>query len=82
MRKLCRRLGWTSCILAVALLLLGVLTWPPGGLMFAMPYVFLIPGAILAVFGGLLVLLGRQRGAGGPSSSYMKSDEQAAMDRV
>jgi len=33
--------------------------WPPGGLMFALPFVFLMPAAVLWVVGLLLLRLGR-----------------------
>jgi hypothetical protein len=46
--------------LAVVLILLGILTWPPGGLMFALPFVFLIPGVFLALIGGLLLWVGNR----------------------
>jgi hypothetical protein len=58
MRRFVRWLGWVLSAAAAVLILLGLATWPPGGLMFALPYVFLIPGAVLAVVGGLLVWAG------------------------
>lgn len=57
MRRFVRGAGWTTVVLAVLLGLLGVASLPDGGLMFALPYVFLVPAAVLAVVGaGLLVL--------------------------
>jgi hypothetical protein len=47
-----------SCIalfIAAGLIMLGILSWPPGGLMFALPFVFLLSGVVLAIFGGVLV---------------------------
>ncbi len=51
--------GWVAVAVAALLLLLGALTWPPGGLMFALPYFFIIPGVVLAVVGILFLLLGK-----------------------
>lgn len=59
MRRSLYTLGWVMLALAAPLLLLGYLTWPPGGLMFALPYLFLIPGVPLALVGALLVLICR-----------------------
>jgi hypothetical protein len=64
MRRAASVLGWISLVLASALILAGIASWPPGGLMFALPFVFLIPGVLLAIFGGLLVWAGRPRSAG------------------
>ena len=41
-------------IVAILSAILGIISWPPGGLMFALPYVFFI---IAMVFGGIGVLL-------------------------
>jgi len=51
-------LGWILLVAGVALILLGIWTWPPGGLFFAMPFFFLIPGVPLAVIGGVLLMIG------------------------
>jgi hypothetical protein len=56
-----KSLGWILLTIGIVLTLLGVATWPPGGLMFALPYVFLIPGFPLAILGGVLVVLGRRQ---------------------
>lgn len=61
MRVACRVLGWILLVVAVLLILLGVLSLPPGGLMFALPFVFFIPGFAFAVLGGLLLLVTRPR---------------------
>ncbi len=48
----------------VLLVLVGLASWPPGGLMFALPFVFLMPGAVLIAAGAMLVIMVR-RGPGG-----------------
>jgi hypothetical protein len=58
-RRFARASGWTAVALSVLLGLLGVASLPDGGLMFALPYVFLIPAAFLAVVGAGLLVLGR-----------------------
>lgn len=55
MKRVERVLGWIILVSAALLILIGVLCWPPGGLMFALPYIFLIPGFILAPIGGVLL---------------------------
>lgn len=45
----------------LALGLLGVLSLPDGGLMFALPYFFLIPGIALTAAGGFMLLLARPK---------------------
>jgi hypothetical protein len=37
------------------LVVLGIASWPPGGLMFALPFVFLIPGIQFGLIGSALV---------------------------
>lgn len=64
MRRVSRVLGWIALGLASALILLGISTWPPGGLMFALPFVFLIPGVFLALVGGILLWAGKPRSSG------------------
>lgn len=61
MRRAARIAGWILLALAGGLVLLGLFSLPAGGLMFALPFVFFIPGALLAVLGGILVRLGRAR---------------------
>jgi hypothetical protein len=51
---------------AAGLILLGILSWPPGGLMFALPFVFLIPGLFLGLIGGILLWHGSRVPAGKP----------------
>ena len=52
-------LGWLLLVVGGVLIALGIAAWPPGGLMFALPYVFFLSGAPLVVAGGLMVLLNR-----------------------
>jgi hypothetical protein len=61
MNPVTKSLGWILLSIGSVLILLGIATWPPGGLMFALPYVFLLPGFLLAILGGLLVILGRRK---------------------
>ncbi len=46
--------------MAAILILLGITAWPPGGLMFALPYFFLIPGIFFALVGGGLLWFDRR----------------------
>jgi hypothetical protein len=46
-------------IIGLLLCLLGVLALPDGGLMFALPYFFLVPGITLTLIGGILGFLAR-----------------------
>ena len=59
MRLISRVLGSLALFLAGVALLLAIATWPPGGLMFAAPYVFLFLAIPLAVVGALLLFVGR-----------------------
>jgi hypothetical protein len=63
MRRVARVAGWMTLVPGLALVLLGILSWPPGGLMYALPFVFLIPGTFLALLGGGLVWAGSRRPA-------------------
>ncbi len=60
MKRFLRVVGWTCIVLATALTLIGVTTLPSGGLMFALPYVFFIPGAVIGAVGILLLRAGRE----------------------
>jgi len=60
MRRAARIVGWCLVVLAGLLLVAGLLTWPPGGLMFALPFVFLMPGALFGIVGAILLWLGRE----------------------
>ena len=61
MRRFAATAGWVMLFVAAVLILLGIASLPPGGLMFALPFVFLIPGIFLALMGGLLVWAGRRQ---------------------
>ena len=67
MRRAASILGWIALVLATGLVLLGILAWPPGGLMFALPFFFLIPGVILGLIGLLLLWIGRRASKTGSS---------------
>ena len=58
MRNLIRTAGWGFLGIAVVCGALGFWAWPPGGLMFALPYLFLIPGGAFAIIGILLLVFG------------------------
>lgn len=66
MRTVVRGLGWLCVVLAALLVLVGLTTLPSGGLMFALPYVFLMPGLLFGVVGWALLRFGR-RSTGGAS---------------
>jgi uncharacterized membrane protein len=59
MRKVVRVLGGGLLVLSALLILAGIMTLPSGGLMFALPYVFLMPGALFGVVGWVLLRLGK-----------------------
>lgn len=63
MRRVARGFGWVAAVLAGMLVMFGVMTWPPGGLMFALPFVFLMPGALLGLVATALFWLGREPAA-------------------
>jgi len=67
MRRAASILGWIALVLAAGLILLGIAAWPPGGLMFALPYFFLIPGLILGLIAVLLLWIGRRPSKTGSS---------------
>jgi hypothetical protein len=52
--------GWILLVIAGGLILLVISSWPPGGLMFALPFVFLMPGLLFALIGGALLWWGRR----------------------
>lgn len=55
MKLIGKAVAWIMLMIAAGLILLGIQSWPPGGLMFALPFVFLIPGAVLGLVGGALL---------------------------
>jgi len=59
MRTACRALGALSLALAIFFLLLTVATWPPGGPLFALPYVFLLAALVFGVVGIVLLIVGQ-----------------------
>jgi hypothetical protein len=61
MRRTARVLGWIVLVIGAGLILLGIYSWPPGGLMFALPFVFLVPGLVLGLIGGVFLWLGSSR---------------------
>ena len=60
MKAVVRVLGWIAVVIAALLTFAGIAAWPPGGLMFALPFVFLMPAAVLWALGLLLLRLGRR----------------------
>jgi hypothetical protein len=63
-------LGSALLVMAAVLAALGALTWPPGGLLFALPFLFLMPAAVLGVIGGMVLCTGpwRKRVARDPAT--------------
>jgi len=47
--------------------MMTIASWPPGGLLFALPFFFLIPAIIFGIAGGLLLLLARKPGGVTPT---------------
>ena len=68
MTRIVRGLGYVLLVLAALLALVGVSTGPPGGLMFALPFVFFLPAALFALIGGVLLWVGRRRNVSNPES--------------
>lgn len=62
MRRVARGLGWMALLLAGLLGMAGVASWPPEGLMFALPFVFLIPAVGFGAAGALLLFFGKPAG--------------------
>jgi hypothetical protein len=63
MRTVVRVAGWILVIVAIPLVFAGIVSLPPGGLMFALPFFFLVPGIVLGVIGTILILVTRRRRA-------------------
>ena len=55
-----RALGWFLLLAGGIMCVMGLMTLPEGGLMFALPYVFLIPGLCMVFFGFLLLQIRRR----------------------
>jgi hypothetical protein len=72
MRSVAYIFGWITMAIAGMLVLLGILSWPPGGLMFALPFFFIIPGAILALVAALLLWIGSR-----PARQQLESDRES-----
>lgn len=53
-------LGWLCALCAGVLILLAIVSWPPGGLMFALPFVLLVMAVACAVLAAGLLWLGRR----------------------
>lgn len=58
--------GWVLLAVGAILAAVGVATWPPGGLFFALPYLFLIPAVPAVAIGALLLLLGSRKAPAKP----------------
>jgi hypothetical protein len=67
MRLLVRALGILALLVSGLSLVLAVASWPPGGLMFAAPYLFLMIAAFFALVGGILLFLSRRPRSSGTS---------------
>lgn len=64
MRRVRRVVGITFIAIAGVLGLFALITWEPGGLLFALPYFFLWPALLFAIVGFLLLFSTRRpRGA-------------------
>ena len=57
---LTRMIGMIFLILASFSAFLGLLAWPPGGLMFALPYVLFLTAVVLGFFGGIILLFSQR----------------------
>lgn len=60
-RMIFQAIGWISLVLGILLCLLGLASLPAGGLMFALPFFFLMPGIVLTILGVLLLFFTRVR---------------------
>jgi len=61
MRRIFRALALLGLIVAGILMLLAVAAWPPGGLMFALPYVFLFMALLVGGPSVVVLLVTRSR---------------------
>ncbi len=60
MRRVLRIIGAICFIIAGLLGILTLITWEPGGLFFALPFIFLWPGILFLLIGLLLVFFTRK----------------------
>ncbi|MCU0613317.1 MAG: hypothetical protein MUE60_16220 [Candidatus Eisenbacteria bacterium] len=70
--------GWISLSAGVSLLCLAAWAWPPGGLMFALPFLFLAPGVVLCLAGLLLIQMSRKGGELRTSESRDEGGQEGA----
>jgi len=61
MKLLSRIIGTLFIIIACFFLMLGLISWPPGGLMFALPYIFFMFALGFSLAGALMFLVGRKK---------------------
>jgi len=59
MRKFLQLVSWIFYILGAFLIIIGISCLPSGGLMFALPYVFILPGLMSVGIGAALSFLGK-----------------------
>jgi hypothetical protein len=59
MRAILRAVAFLGLVLAALFALLALAAWPPGGLMFALPYILLLLAALLGGASVILLLLTR-----------------------
>ena len=64
MRRVLHAVALLGLVMAGAFISLAIVAWPPGGLMFALPYVFLWMAVLLGVPSLIVFLLTRSRAAG------------------
>lgn len=76
MRKFFRVLGWVFLILAIVLGFLGLMSLPTGGLMFALAYVFFIPGAVFLIIGAALLLATRAKAELPPEKQREENEDR------
>jgi uncharacterized membrane protein YvlD (DUF360 family) len=60
MRKVGRIIAIICFVIASLLGLLTLITWEPGGLFFALPFIFLWPGLFFLLIGIILYLITRE----------------------
>ena len=60
MRGILRGVGIFFLICATILVALAIAIWPPEGLFFGLPFIFLIPALLCGIVGGVLLLFTRR----------------------